>query len=44
VGGVELDFDKFLVSGRFELGLENLVKYLDIHNGTITLLAGYSFM
>jgi hypothetical protein len=44
VGGVEIDIDKFLVSGRYELGLDNVKSNTNIQNGTITLLVGYSFM
>lgn len=44
MGGVELDIDKFLVSGRYELGLDNVKNNTNIQNGTITLLVGYSFM
>lgn len=44
VGGVEVDLSKFLVSARYELGLENVEKNVNIQNGTITLLVGYSFM
>ncbi|HTC22176.1 MAG TPA: porin family protein [bacterium] len=44
VGGVEIDIDKFLVSGRYELGLEDIQKNVNVQNGTITLLVGYSFM
>jgi hypothetical protein len=44
VGGVELDIDKFLISGRYELGLQNIRSNSKVQNGTITLLAGYSFI
>lgn len=44
VGGVELDISKFLISGRYELGLENIEQNTKIQNGTITLLVGYNFM
>jgi hypothetical protein len=44
VGGVEIDIDKFLVSGRYELGLQNIEQNVKVQNGTITLLVGYSFM
>jgi len=44
VGGVEIDIDKFLISGRYELGLDNIQQNTNVQNGTITLLAGYSFM
>jgi hypothetical protein len=44
MGGVELDLGKFLVSGRYELGLQNVQKNTNIQNGTITLLVGYSFI
>jgi hypothetical protein len=44
VGGLEIDIDKFLVSGRYELGLDNVVNNTQVQNGTITLLVGYSFI
>jgi hypothetical protein len=44
IGGLEIDIDQFLISGRYELGLENVEKGVDFQNGTITLLIGYSFM
>jgi hypothetical protein len=44
IGGVEIDIDKFLVSGRYELGLDNVQNNTNIQNGTITLLVGYSFL
>lgn len=44
MGGVEIDIDKFLVSGRYELGLDNVKNGTNLQNGTITFLVGYSFM
>jgi len=44
VGGVELDIDKFLVSGRYELGLQNIQTNTNVQNGVLTFLVGYSFM
>ncbi len=44
VGGVELDLSKFLISGRYELGLDNVRTNTNVQNGTITLLIGYSLM
>ena len=44
VGGVEVALDKFFVSGRYELGLDNVSQNRNIQNGVITLLVGYSFM
>lgn len=44
VGGVELDISKFLISGRYELGLDNVSKNTNIQNGTLTFLVGYSFL
>jgi hypothetical protein len=44
VGGLEIDIDKFLVSGRYELGLQNVAQNTNVQNGTLTFLAGYSFM
>lgn len=42
IGGVELDIDRFNVSGRYELGMQNVTSGSNVQNGTITLLAGYS--
>jgi hypothetical protein len=44
IGGVELDIDKFNVSGRYELGLDNVEKNVNVQNGTLTFLIGYSFI
>ncbi len=44
IGGVEIDIDKFLVSGRYELGFNDVAQNTHIQNGTITLLVGYAFM
>ncbi len=44
VGGVELDIDKFNVSGRYELGLDNIQKNTNVQNGTFTFLVGFSFL
>ena len=44
VGGIEVDIDKFLVSGRYELGLDNVTQNSNVQNGTLTFLVGYSFM
>jgi hypothetical protein len=44
IGGIEVDIDKFLVSGRYELGLQNIRNNVNVQNGTITLLVGYSFI
>jgi hypothetical protein len=44
VGGVEIDIDKFLLSGRYELGLDNVAKNVNVQNGTFTFLIGYSFI
>lgn len=44
VGGVELDISKFLVSARYELGLDNVQSNSNIQNGTFTFLVGYSLM
>ncbi len=44
VGGVEVDIDKFLVNGRYELGLDNVTQNSKVQNGTFTFLVGYSFM
>ena len=44
VGGVEVDISKFLVSGRYELGLTDLTTGGNIQNGTFTFLIGVSFI
>ncbi len=44
VGGVEFDFSKFLISGRYELGLDNVKSDSNVQNGTLTFLIGYNFM
>jgi hypothetical protein len=44
VGGIEFDFGKILLSGRYELGLENVQNNKNVQNGTFTVLAGYEFM
>jgi hypothetical protein len=44
VAGIEFDLGKILLSGRYELGLENVTNNYNIQNGTITVLAGYQFM
>jgi hypothetical protein len=44
VGGLEFDFSKFLISGRYELGLDNVKSGSNIQNGTLTFLIGYNFM
>ncbi|HVM33598.1 MAG TPA: porin family protein [bacterium] len=42
IGGLELDIDRFNLSGRYELGVENVAKGTNAQNGTLTFLAGYS--
>jgi Outer membrane protein beta-barrel domain len=44
VGGVEVALDRFFISGRYELGLDNVTQNQNIQTGVVTLLAGYSFM
>lgn len=47
MGGIEVDIDKFLVTGRYEVGLNDVTKSSsgnNIQNGTLTFLVGYSFM
>jgi len=44
MGGLEFDFGKFLLSGRYEMGLENVQNGKNVQNGTFTVLAGYQFM
>jgi len=44
VMGVEVDIDKFLVSGRYELGFDNVAQNVNVQNGVLTFLAGFSFL
>lgn len=44
IGGVEVDIDKFLVSGRYELGFNDVATSTHLQNGTLTFLVGYAFM
>ncbi len=44
VGGLEFDFSKFCINGRYELGLDNVTSNSSIQNGTFTVLMGYSFI
>jgi hypothetical protein len=44
MAGLEFDLGKILLSGRYELGLENVQNGTNAQNGTLTLLAGYEFM
>ncbi len=44
VGGIEIDLSKFLISGRYELGLDNVTQNVNVQNGTFTFLIGYNFM
>ncbi len=44
VGGIEIDLSKFLISGRYELGLDNVEQNVNVQNGTFTFLIGYNFM
>lgn len=50
VGGVQVDINKFFFSGRYELGLNDIIPNsyarfgASTQNGTLTFLVGYSFM
>jgi hypothetical protein len=44
VGGVQINLERFLVSGRYELGLTNINNNQQIQNGTFTFLVGLSFI
>jgi len=44
VGGIEFDFSKFCINGRYELGLDNVTGVKNVTNGTFTVLMGYSFI
>jgi len=44
VGGIEFDFSKFCINGRYELGLDNVSSGKNLQNGTFTVLMGYSFI
>ncbi len=44
MAGLEFDLGKVLISGRYELGLDNVQSNTNVQNGTITVLAGYEFM
>jgi len=42
--GAQATFSKFLVSGRYEIGLTNVTSTQNVQNGTFTLLVGLSFI
>ncbi|MGH7740300.1 MAG: porin family protein [bacterium] len=44
VAGLQINVSKFLVSGRYELGLDNVAHDTNVQNGTLTFLVGYSFI
>ena len=44
VGGLEVNFSKFFINGRYELGLDNVSSNKNLQNGTFTILMGYSFI
>jgi len=44
VGGVQVDLDRLLVSGRYEVGLTNVNSNQQIQNGTFIFLVGLSFI
>lgn len=42
--GAQLNFDRFLFSGRYEFGLTNVTNSQSVQNGTFTFMAGLSFI
>jgi hypothetical protein len=42
--GVQLNFARFLFSGRYEVGLTDVTANQSVQNGTFTFLAGFSFI
>ncbi len=42
--GAQLNFARFLVSGRYELGLTDVTADQSVQNGTFTFMAGFSFI
>ena len=44
VAGGQLNLDRFLVSGRYEIGLTNVTNNQSIQNGTFTFMVGLSFI
>ena len=42
--GAQLNLDRFLVSGRYEVGLSNISSNTAVQNGTFTFLVGLSFI
>jgi hypothetical protein len=44
IGGAQLNLARFLVSGRYEVGLTDVSSNQKIQNGTFTLLVGLSFI
>jgi hypothetical protein len=44
VAGAQLNIDRFLVSGRYEIGLTNVTNNQSVQNGTFGFLVGFSFI
>lgn len=44
IGGVQVNLARFLISGRYEVGLTDVSSSQSIQNGTFTFLAGLSFL
>ncbi|HTC20347.1 MAG TPA: porin family protein [bacterium] len=42
--GAQLNFSRFLISGRYEVGLTDVSSNQNIQNGTFTFMAGFSFI
>ncbi len=42
--GAQLNFARFLLSGRYEVGLTDVSSNQNIQNGTFTFMAGFSFI
>jgi len=44
VAGAQLNLDRILLSGRYEIGLTNVTNNQSIQNGTFTFMVGFSFI
>lgn len=42
--GAQVNVERFLVSGRYEIGLTNVTNNQSVQNGTFTFLVGFSFI
>ena len=42
--GAQLNFARFLISGRYEVGLTDVTSNQSVQNGTFSFLAGFSFI